>query len=211
MIKISREQLDELKWVDKVPLGCDYCDNELERTKRAVMKNLNGGHYCNTSCQGRHKAEKAKTKILERGTIKCTLCSEIKPLEEFNKNKSTSSGYNTVCRVCSNVRSKQYYHENKEHHKKVINERNKLIISENRKRLFNYYSNNPCVDCGETNPVVLESDHKDGVDKKYDISAMISHSWVKIEEELAKCDVRCANCHRIRTAKQFNWYKGILS
>jgi hypothetical protein len=32
-----------------------------------------------------------------------------------------------------------------------------------------------------------------------------AYSWKAIEEEISKCEVRCANCHRRRTAKQFNW------
>jgi hypothetical protein len=39
---------------------------------------------------------------------------------------------------------------------------------------------------------------------------MISRSsWTTFLAEVAKCDVRCANCHRVRTAQQFNWSKWI--
>jgi hypothetical protein len=34
-------------------------------------------------------------------------------------------------------------------------------------------------------------------------------SWKDLLNEIAKCDVRCANCHRIRTAQQNRWAKGI--
>lgn len=73
---------------------------------------------------------------------------------------------------------------------------------------MSYFSENPCVDCGETNPIVLEFDHRDREEKKYNISEMIAKgsSIKSIKEEINKCDVRCANCHKIRTAKQFNWY-----
>ena len=62
----------------------------------------------------------------------------------------------------------------------------------------------------ETDPVVLDFDHRDEKEKKYNISEMVlrfQKAWVTIEEEIEKCDIRCANCHRRRTAKQFNWYK----
>lgn len=40
------------------------------------------------------------------------------------------------------------------------------------------------------------------------ISAMINkYGWNKILSEIEKCDVRCANCHKRRTARQFNWSK----
>jgi hypothetical protein len=40
------------------------------------------------------------------------------------------------------------------------------------------------------------------------VSALVNgkYSWSKILEEIEKCDVRCANCHRRRTAKQLGWY-----
>jgi hypothetical protein len=37
---------------------------------------------------------------------------------------------------------------------------------------------------------------------------MLSHyCWARILEELQKCDVRCANCHRRKTARDFKWFK----
>ena len=63
-----------------------------------------------------------------------------------------------------------------------------------------YKSNNPCVDCGETNPLVLDFDHVRG-EKKRNISDM-AHACCSINtiiEEMEKCDIRCSNCHRIAT------------
>lgn len=56
-----------------------------------------------------------------------------------------------------------------------------------------------CVDCGEQNHIVLDFDHLR--DKKYNISRMIhdGFSWKAIMREINKCEVVCANCHRIRT------------
>ena len=81
-------------------------------------------------------------------------------------------------------------------------------MQENRLKLYEYYSKHPCVDCGETDPVVLDFDHKDNTNKINDVSTLISkgYSWNIIENEIKKCDIRCANCHRRRTAEQFNWY-----
>ena len=70
--------------------------------------------------------------------------------------------------------------------------------------LFTYLKQNPCVDCGESDIIVLEFDHKDGVDKKFNIgdAARKSTSLKAVVSEVAKCDVRCANCHRRKTYKQ---------
>lgn len=68
-----------------------------------------------------------------------------------------------------------------------------------RKRLAEFKQSKGCADCGETNPIVLDFDHLR--DKKYNVSQMVhdGFSWVAIEKEMKKCEVVCANCHRIRT------------
>lgn len=142
----------------------------------------------------------------------CGTCKEIKLKEDFNKNKCKSDGLNSLCRICSNLRSKKYYSENLTHHRKVIRKRNIQLKLNNQIKLFNYLKNNPCVDCNENNIVVLEFDHKDNVEKIMNVSKLIGgyHKWDKIKEEIDKCDVRCSNCHKIRTAKQQGWYKNLI-
>lgn len=59
-----------------------------------------------------------------------------------------------------------------------------------------------CSDCGWAGWARgLDWDHARGT-KHYDISRMINERWpiLMIARELSKCDVVCANCHRIRTA-----------
>jgi transcription elongation factor Elf1 len=59
-----------------------------------------------------------------------------------------------------------------------------------------------CVDCGEKNHIVLDFDHIK--DKKYNVSRMIhdGFTWASIKKEVLKCEVVCANCHRIRTHRR---------
>jgi len=68
-----------------------------------------------------------------------------------------------------------------------------------KKKLSEIKETSGCVDCGVTNPIVLDFDHLH--DKKYNVSRMIhdGFSWAAIKKEIAKCEVVCANCHRIRT------------
>ncbi len=59
----------------------------------------------------------------------------------------------------------------------------------------------PCVDCVETDPLVLELDRRES--KLFTISkGLRDHNWQAVIDELAKCDVVCANCHRRRTARR---------
>ena len=64
---------------------------------------------------------------------------------------------------------------------------------------------NPCP-CGEDRPETLVFDHVDTKRKKYMISEMRArYSLTAILNEISKCRILCANCHSIRTSKQFNW------
>ena len=66
----------------------------------------------------------------------------------------------------------------------------------------------PCVDCGQSDVIVLDFDHRDPSTKMGGPTELArkNSNWKKIKEEIEKCDVRCANCHRRKTAKQFNGY-----
>lgn len=67
-----------------------------------------------------------------------------------------------------------------------------------------YLRAHPCVDCGEADVRVLEFDHRDPLSKVANISRLTTGgcSVTMIEREVAKCDVRCANCHRRRTMQE---------
>jgi hypothetical protein len=64
-----------------------------------------------------------------------------------------------------------------------------------------------CVDCGEGDPVVLDFDHR--ADKRGDVSKLAAWgvSIATLQREIAKCDVRCANCHRRRTLATVRSYR----
>lgn len=57
----------------------------------------------------------------------------------------------------------------------------------------------PCVDCGgQFPPECMDFDHVRG-EKVGDISKMLLWTTEHLHDELAKCDLVCANCHRVRT------------
>jgi hypothetical protein len=60
----------------------------------------------------------------------------------------------------------------------------------------------PCTDCKNKFPICcMDFDHRIGTKKEYNVASMFAHHYSRelIEKELAKCDLVCANCHRIRT------------
>lgn len=57
-----------------------------------------------------------------------------------------------------------------------------------------------CVDCGNKNLNVLDFDHTR--DKVVQLSHMWHRPFAEIDAEAAKCEVRCANCHRIKTIER---------
>jgi len=72
--------------------------------------------------------------------------------------------------------------------------------TEFRNKIAKYKLDVGCQDCGYNNrPEALDFDHLPGSNKDFVISKIVGKSWTKIEQEIAKCEVVCANCHRVRT------------
>lgn len=67
----------------------------------------------------------------------------------------------------------------------------------NRAFYMEYLMSHPCVDCGCNNILALEADHVG--QKSAAISTILKNcSLDKLKIELTECEIRCANCHRIR-------------
>ncbi len=137
----------------------------------------------------------------------CTICQSQKFLDEFNKRTSSKDGYQNVCRECNSKRNKLHYERNKE---KVLartlasKKIGKAIL---RDYICTYLETHVCVCCGESDIRCLEFDHLK--DKSCNISDILTNVGTldKLKIEIDKCQVLCANCHRKKTATDFNWYK----
>lgn len=79
----------------------------------------------------------------------------------------------------------------------TTNEHKRKVVQRWRLKVLEYLQGHPCVDCGERDPLVLQFDHVRG-DKVDAIARLVSQGrrWEAIEAEIAKCEVRCANCHQ---------------
>ena len=115
-----------------------------------------------------------------------------------------------MCRPCHADYHREHYLANKQRYIEHAAASKRRLRRERTLYLIEYFKSHPCVDCGETDPLVLEFDHLG--DKEFEISqALIDRSWQSILEEIAKCDVVCANCHRRRTARRRGSVRLLLS
>lgn len=137
----------------------------------------------------------------------CGKCGESKAITEFSFKDKEVRIRHSWCRDCFAEYKRAWYERNRDGHIDHVTRNREATTAANRLRIYRYLAEHPCVDCGETDLVVLEFDHVRGI-KRHAVSTMVAggFTWAAIEEEIAKCDVRCANDHKRRTAKQRGFY-----
>lgn len=112
------------------------------------------------------------------------------------------------CQACTRAYGREHYQKHVDVYKAKARRNARSCRLRQRDLLANYLQNHPCVDCGQTDIAVLEFDHRDPSDKRREVTRLAENAaWTTVLAEIAKCDVRCANCHRQRTARQFDWAK----
>lgn len=148
----------------------------------------------------------------------CTKCSKEKEDTEFHNRKNRPKGRASTCKTCSNERWRNFRDANPE--KIAQNVKNWLARPGNRDRLKVLWArrdksreqrlreildeikkDKPCKDCGVVYPsYALDFDHRPGEQKLFNVSRLSkAGSVARLLEEIAKCDLVCAVCHRIRT------------
>ena len=137
----------------------------------------------------------------------CNRCKQEKELTEFPPRKN--KGVGPYCLTCKREYDREFYQKTIEKRRSLKKNNSKNIRKRNAELIKQYLLDKACIDCGITDPVVLEFDHRNPEEKSYHVSNMAGwcFSEENILEEIAKCDIRCANCHRRKTAKQFGWIK----
>jgi hypothetical protein len=143
------------------------------------------------------------------GTMKrCSRCRLVRPLHEFAFSDRIEGTRQSFCRSCHAAYRREHYARNRADYIAWAERQGQLRYETQTALVDQYLREHPCVDCGESNIVLLEFDHIDEADKTMDLSSMLARrSWRTILTEIGKCDIRCVNCHRRRTAERFNWSK----
>ncbi len=123
---------------------------------------------------------------------RCSKCHQHLPLAAFNR---AGDDHQWWCRECF----KAYFRERGQAHRDHVRRNKGARVGKARHLVFGLLHASACTDCGESHPAVLEFDH---VDRKcFGISAAVAGGVDidRLEQELARCEIVCANCHRRRT------------
>lgn len=135
----------------------------------------------------------------------CPSCGET--TTNFAKNKAKKDGLQSLCRICVSEINRRYYRATPEKNPARVASKERMR-SEAKEYIKAYLEAHPCIDCGNSDIIVLEFDHVRGK-KIRAVGNMIQQglSIKTIQNEIDKCEVRCANCHRRVTAQRGKWYK----
>lgn len=102
---------------------------------------------------------------------------------------------------------KKYYKKKKAENPNYYRDKNRKLRDSARKFVVAYLQESSCIDCSFSDYRALDFDHRN--DKFKDVSEMVVQGYCieRIKEEIEKCDIRCANCHRIKTFQELSYHK----
>lgn len=124
-------------------------------------------------------------------TKRCITCESVKPVSQFNRKSATR--LQPYCRDCSRAYSRGHYLANKAKYRARITGRKEQIRQWFRSRKEHL----KCAVCSENHPACLHFHHNDPNAKEIHLSKAVACGCAiaRIEREMAKCTVLCANCH----------------
>lgn len=145
----------------------------------------------------------------------CSKCHQNKQSSEYYVKNSATKLLHAQCKECYKSHRRTYYSQ---HYTKYGDEYrararvNRLKTREFlHEKILEYLKGKSCSICGQTDIRTFEFDHINPESKSFGIANGIRYGrkWDTILDEIAKCRVLCANCHKIHTANQRSWYKNI--
>lgn len=190
------KDIEEFRWKNKEKgiriARCRECDKKYRaRYYQENKTNLK---------QRWKKSEKNRAEKVRQGLIKeasektCKMCGEIKPISDFRWHQKDKLRRYPYCSQCDPKYRASFYNaeaDKKSKYKQFAKLRK--VVEQNKQK--------PCADCGIQYPYyVMDYDHIDPSNKTAKVSAMVyAGSMPLLLDEIEKCEVVCANCHRIRT------------
>ena len=136
------------------------------------------------------------------GGRQCTQCGAVRPIDDFPFKSAATATRHSRCRECTREASRLHYAANRSAYRERNRRNNPRQRFAAEQRVIELLRNSGCAVCGETDVVVLEFHHRRPAERVANISDMITNrsSVARIETEIAKCDMLCANCHQRLTA-----------
>ena len=130
---------------------------------------------------------------------RCTVCGALKAISEFYCFPVGSCRRRSACKECCRTRARAQYHE--PGYKRLA----RLRVHARVSAMIAHFKSQPCADCGGTFPsCAMDFDHRPGTVKQMHLN----HSGIGMRRlsdvlvEIEKCDVVCANCHRVRSTQR---------
>jgi hypothetical protein len=140
----------------------------------------------------------------------CGRCHDLLPIADFAWRRKAREQRDNYCRACRAAYKREHYAAHRERYIANALLRKQAVVAERAAYLIEFFREHPCVDCGETDPLVLEFDHLS--DKRFNIAKGVrDRKWRSVLDEIAKCDVVCANCHPRRTALRAGFARAVVA
>ena len=126
---------------------------------------------------------------------KCSACKIELANSEYHRDKSKKDGLASTCKACNRAKLRAWRRG------ELTPRKSNQYSIEYRKEYLATLRCVPCADCNGIFPTVcMDFDHLPGSDKKFTIMTEYrTRSWDDVLQEIAKCEIVCSNCHRIRT------------
>lgn len=139
---------------------------------------------------------------MSEATLSCRPCGRVLPADAFNLDRRRTTGRQTCCRECKRAADKRLYHGNAGRRASI------RLASADRlarqRELVAEARQGRCVRCGFADARALDFHHVDPATKRFSVANIGVHrpSDARLLAEIAKCELLCANCHRITHAER---------
>ncbi len=115
---------------------------------------------------------------------RCGRCGQRKPLAEFDWRRQSAGQRDNYCRRVEPPTNKSTTRPIAQRYVANALRRKRALIAERTAYLVEFFREHPCVDCGETDPLVLEFDHLARQELQSSPWASADHNWQSVLDEI---------------------------
>ena len=180
---------------------CNKCGDTKSIFLFYKQKQTKDGYGCHCKecvniTQRRYTAKAMARKKLYVEYKACGKCGVEKNRSEIFKDSRTLNGLCSSCKSCKTLSKKNYHY--------IATNKGTNVLG----WLIKTYEGTPCMDCGNVfSFCVMDFDHRPDETKDFSIGKrgtykMTEETLIKLQKEVAKCDLVCSNCHRLRTKER---------